>query len=156
MAGRQAILGRCFFTAWIFAWVAAIYVPSALIAWLELSPLAQGSGLGGTLAVADEVAPPAKLAFGIIFGLLALVARVIPAPEGPARIGADMALAAATMAFTLALLPEGWSRGFGVALSGERFAPDLTAIYLGSALLAGFVFSAAQARCRARPARRQD
>ena len=37
---------RCFLPAWIAAWAVAVFVPSALIAWLGLSPSVAAIGTG--------------------------------------------------------------------------------------------------------------
>lgn len=142
---------KCFFIAWIFGWVTAIYLPSGVIAALGLSPLAEGRGLpAATFAVADEVAPFAKIGFAIAFGLFMIGARRLLRVRGLAAILADAALAAAAMLLTLAVLPADWSRGFGIGLTGERFAPDVTAIYLLGAVLAGILFSISESRCARR------
>lgn len=142
---------KCVFIAWIFGWVTAIYLPSALIAALGLSPLAEGRSLpAATFAVADEVAPFAKIGFAIAFALFMVTARKLLRARGFAALLADAVLAAAAMLLTLAALPADWSRGFGIGLTGERFAPDVTAIYLLGAVLAGLVFAIAEARCAGR------
>jgi hypothetical protein len=55
-----------------------------------------------------------------------------------------------SIALVVALLPEYWSRGFGVGLDGTRFAPLPTAIYLIGGLASGAVFLLAEARCMSR------
>ena len=145
--GRQTSL-KCFFIAWIFGWATAIYLPSAVIAATRLSPLAEGRSFpAATFAVADEVAPFAKIGFALALGLFMFGARRILPARGMAAVLADAALAAGAMLLTLALLPADWSRGFGIGLTGERFAPAATAIYLLGALVAGVQFSVSEARC---------
>ncbi len=146
---------KCVFIAWILGWVVAVYLPSALIAATGLSPLVEGRTLPMAIfAVADEVAPLAKIGFALLFGLFMFGARKLLAMRAVAAALADAALAAAAMLLTLALLPADWSRGFGIGLSGERFAPDATAIYLLGAVLAGILFSVSEGRCAAREADR--
>lgn len=143
---RQTTL-KCFFVAWIFGWVTAIYVPSLVIAAASLSPLATTSNFFGyVFAVADQVAPAAKLSFAALFAGFALAARRL----GKARASVDAASGMAAMMLVVALLPEDWSRGFGIGLAGTRFAVLPTATYLGGGLLAGIVLSVSEARCRAR------
>ncbi len=150
MKGFRTVTLKCFFGAWIFGWVTAIFVPSALIALAELSPLAAGKGiLSGTLAVADEVAPAAKLGFGTLTAAFMLIVRWLLPVRGVSAVAIDMLLAVIVMLLILALLPEQWSRGFGIGLMGARFSPGATLIYLAGALLSGLVFSLSEARCSA-------
>lgn len=144
----RTLTPKCFFVAWIFGWVMAIYVPSFLITAVGVSPLTtRNNFLSDVFAVADEVAPAAKLAFAIFFASFLILARKF----GSARATlVDMALGAAAMLLVIALIPQGWSRGFGIGLAGTRFAALPTAIYIGGGLLSGFVFSTSEARCRAR------
>ncbi|MGZ8311050.1 MAG: hypothetical protein ACXWUR_03205 [Allosphingosinicella sp.] len=140
--------------AWIFGWATAIYLPSALIALAGLSPEAAGkSFLAGIFAVADEVAPAAKIGFAILFAGSVLLAGRLAGVRGRAAVAADMLAAVLAMLLVLALLPPPWSRGFGIGLTGARFAPQATMIYLAGALLAGLVFSLSAAKCARRTAR---
>jgi hypothetical protein len=151
MAAHRRIVPICFFVAWIFAWVTAIYLPSALIAATHLSPLAEGRNLAAaTFAVADEVAPLAKIGFALIFAAFVVGARKLPRAQGLAAAVIDALSAVAAMVLTLALLPPDWSRGFGVGLTGSRFAPEATAIYLLCAFFAGILFSVSERRCAGR------
>jgi hypothetical protein len=140
---------KCYFTAWIFGWVVAIYLPSALLALTGLSPLAAGrSFTSATFEIADEVAPAAKIGFAVGLGLLLLAVRRVKLAR-PAAVAADMLLAGLAMSLALALLPADWSRGFGIGMTGSRFAPGATAIYLLGAVFAGLVLSLAESRCLA-------
>ena len=148
-AGRPISL-KCFFTAWIFGWVVAIYVPSALIALSGISPLSAGkSFFGALLAVADEVAAAAKIGFAALLALMLFGARKAAPPRRRVAVAADMVLACLAMLATLLLLPAEWSRGFGIGITGARFDRDATLIYLAGAALAGLSFSLAEARCLA-------
>jgi hypothetical protein len=141
---------KCFLIALVFAWVAAIYVPSLAIAAAGLSPLAEGRSLAAAIwAVADEVAPAAKIGFALLLGLSLVARRRLLA--GPA-LPADMILGAIAMLAVVAALPQIWSRGFGIGLAGTRFDPVPLAIYLSSGALAGLVFNRVEAGCRGRPA----
>ena len=141
---------KCFFVAWVFAWVAAIFIPSVAISVLGLSPLANENDLfGGIVAVADEVAPAAKLSFAVIFACLLLVARAARPTPG-AKL--DSILGTISILVVLALLPSEWSRGFGIGLYGTRFAALPTAIYVIGGLSSGLVFSISEARCMKRRA----
>ena len=148
---------KCFFSAWIFAWVIAIFVPSILIAWTGLSPLPRDRGLpAAILAVADETAPAAKIGFALLTGLFLFLARKAIRAQSAVATAADMVLAALAMLLMLALLPAEWSRGFGIGMTGTRFAPAATLIYLAGAGFAGLAFSLSEARCRRGPGRHRD
>jgi hypothetical protein len=146
--GGRPISLKCVFVAWILGWATAVYLPSALIAAAHLSPLADGRSLpAATFAVADEVAPFAKIGFALAFALLLLGTRKLSVLRRLTAALTDAALAAAAMLLTLTLLPADWSRGFGIGLTGVRFSPDVTAIYLLGAALAGVVFAISEGRC---------
>lgn len=148
---RRPTTPKCFFAAWIFGWVTAIYVPSALVAATGLSPVAEGKGfLAAIFAVADEVAPAAKIGFAVILAGLMLTARMLKGSRGMTALATDMVLAVVAMLVMLVALPLGWSRGFGIGLTGTRCAFDATMIYFAGALLSGMVFSISEARCLAR------
>jgi hypothetical protein len=141
---------KCLFVAWIFGWVVAIYLPSALVALADLSPLAEGRSLpAATFAVADEVAPAAKIGFALLLGLLAIAVRRLSLRR-PLEFAADVAAACLAMFLMLALLPREWSRGFGIGLTGERFQSEALAIYLVGAVFSGLVFSISHRRCQRR------
>jgi hypothetical protein len=151
MDADRTVTPKCFFVAWIFGWVTAIYTPSALIALTQLSPLVAGRGiLSGTFAVADEVAPAAKLGFAMLMAAFMLIARRLSPVRGFSAVALDMFLALTAMLIVLAFLPQDWSRGFGIGLMGMRFAPGATLIYVAGALLSGLVFSLSEAKCSAR------
>ncbi|MGZ8287132.1 MAG: hypothetical protein ACXW27_01690 [Allosphingosinicella sp.] len=140
-----AIRPKCFFIALIAAWVVAIFLPSAIIAAAGLSPLAAGRNLAAaTFAVADEVAPAAKIGFAFLFASLLYARRRwtrIPA------LAADILIGCVAMLTILALLPLPWSRGFGIGLGGSRFDPALLAAYLLGAASAGLAFHLSERRC---------
>ena len=139
---------KCFFTAWVLAWATAVYLPSILIALLSLSPLASGGNLFlDTFEVADEVSPAAKLTFGFLFGASLILARVGGAGG---KLSVNVSIGAASIALVVALLPDYWSRGFGVGLTGARFDLLPTAIYLIGGLASGAVFTLTEIKCLSR------
>ena len=141
---------KCLFAAWIFGWVIAIYLPSLLVALAGLSPLAEGRSLpAATFAVADEVAPAAKIGFALLFGLMVIGIRRLNLRLW-LELAADVAAACLATLIVLAFLPREWSRGFGIGLTGERYQGEALAIYLVGAVLAGLVFSISYRRCVAR------
>jgi hypothetical protein len=138
---------KCFFLAITLAWAVAIFLSSALVALAGLSPLALGKSLPhAAWAVADEVGPAAKLAFVLIAAplLFACVTRL----RGAAALAAEAVSACAAMLLTLALLPQAWSRGFGIGLTGARLDPVPLAIYLASAAVAALAFHLSESKCR--------
>jgi hypothetical protein len=156
MAAR-VISPKCFFIAWIFAWVVAVYPPSAAIALARLSPLTNDQGfLAATLAVADDVSPAAKIGFALLLALLLLAARRLPTLGRKSTLVPDVAAACLAMFLVIALLPAEWSRGFGVGLSGDRFGTEVTLIYLVSAAASGLTFRRSEAKCLRRLKRTSD
>ncbi|HEY5720795.1 MAG TPA: hypothetical protein VIT45_00585 [Allosphingosinicella sp.] len=150
--GHDALLVRpkCLFIALISGWAVAIFLPSALIAILGLSPLAEGRSFpAATLAVADEVAPLAKIGFMLLLAPAMIAARRYLRVRR-AIAAAYALLAVAAMLATLALIPAEYSRGFGIGLGGARFSPGPLAIYLVGAVAAGLTAALAEARCIAR------
>jgi hypothetical protein len=149
---------KCLFAAWIVGWAVAIYLPSALVALTGLSALTEGRSLpAATIAVADEVAPAAKIGFGLLFALLLFAVRRLN-PRGWLMLGADIAAACLASFIVVAFLPREWSRGFGIGLTGERYHLEALAIYLLGAVAAGFAASTSYRKCngrhRAQPAGR--
>jgi uncharacterized integral membrane protein len=138
---------RCFFTALVFAWVAAVFVPSALLALFGLAPLARsGNLLLATLDIADEVSPQAKIGFILLFAGSAYAAERLDRRG----VAVSVLLACTAMLVMIALLPVSLSRGFGVGLAGTRFDPEPLAIYFLGAALAGLIFARSETRCRHR------
>jgi hypothetical protein len=140
-----AIRPKCFFVALVAGWVVAVYLPSAIVAAAGLSPLAAGRNLASaTFEVADEVAPAAKIGFALVFALLLYARR--KAARLPA-LAADLLIGCAAILAIVALLPQPWSRGFGIGVAGTRFDPLLVAVYLLGGALAGFAFHRTEAKC---------
>ncbi|WP_168727428.1 MULTISPECIES: hypothetical protein [Sphingomonas] len=136
---------KCFFVAWVLAWATAVYLPSLLIALLSLSPLPSvGNLFLDVFEVADEVSPAAKLSYGLLFGGLLMSARAGGAGRG---VSINVLVGVISIALVVSLLPEYWSRGFGVGLNGVRFDPLPTTTYLVGGIASGIVFSRAEAKC---------
>ena len=115
---------------------------------LSLSPLASGGNLFlDTFEVADEVSPAAKLTYGFLFGALLMLARAGGAGR---KLSVDVSIGVASIALVVALLPEYLSRGFGIGLTGARFDPLPTAIYLIGGVASGVVFSLTEKKCLSR------
>jgi hypothetical protein len=138
---------RCLFVALISAWAVAVFLPSAVIALTGLSPLAAGNGfLAATWRVADDVAPFAKIGYAAAFLALLIIAGRIPLSRNW-EVPVDIVLACIAMLLVLAFLPRSWSRGFGIGLTGSRFSPLPTLIYIGSAALSGLTFALSERKC---------
>lgn len=132
---------RSLFEGWIIGWAVWVFSASMAIAAAGLSPLAAGRNLAlATFEVADEVAPLAKIGFGFLFGLVIWLERRSN-DRGLARnlIAVMVGAGLATLAVQ-AFLPADWSRGFGIGLSGRRFDPVLTGIYLCGSVAAALAF----------------
>lgn len=148
MTTTRSLRPRCVFLGLIMAWVVAIYVPSFVLPAVGLALLAPGQSLpAAAWAMADEAAPLAKLSYAAILSAFLLGVRRL-ALNRFALIAADVALACVAMLAVLALLPEDWSRGFGIGLTGTRFATGPTLVYLVGAAFSGFTFSLVEANCR--------
>lgn len=76
---------------------------------------------------------------------------------GRVRLGVlvEAGLGLLCMLLVLAFLPETWSQGFGIGLTGSRFVLLPTAIYLGGGFLSGVVFSISEANCARNRKKRQ-
>jgi hypothetical protein len=151
---------RCFLPAWIAAWVTAVFVPSALIAYLGLSNAAASVGTGfhrlpaSTWKVADDVGPLVKLMLGgLLFVCLLGLGRMHSLSRG-ARYSGSVAIGVIAVAVIIALVPATFSRGFAVALTGTRFDPLTTPIYLLGGALSGLSFMLGLERCSRGSARR--
>lgn len=81
------------------------------------------------------------------FGAFVLSARACGAGRG---LSVNVPISVVSIVLVVALLPEHWSRGFGVGLNGMRFDPLPTAIYLIGGLASGVVFSLTEAKCQSR------
>ncbi len=153
---------RCTGPAWLFGWVVAVFLPSAIIALSGLSASARtigsagsgGSGFKDILAttwkVADDMGPAAKLMLGglLLVFLLGSGAR-LDQRSGRAFVVNGL-LGALTMLGVLLFLPESLSRGIGVGLSGHRLDLATLPAYLAGGLLAGIVFTWSLRRCAGR------
>lgn len=132
---------------WIAGWVVAIFLPSVIIAFLGLSqeaaPIASGFDKlpWTTWVVADEVGPFAKLSMGaLLLAALLLIVRS-RATRMPGLFLAGLTSGSLSVLIPIALLPDRFSRGFGIGLTGERFDPVTLPIYLFGGAAAGFVFA---------------
>jgi hypothetical protein len=143
---------RCTLTALLAAWVTMVFGASLLMAAFGPGPGPTGlqklarAGWQG----ADDMGPAVKLLLIALFALLVLGGRRVEPQRAWQRLAVDAMLGAMAMLFTLALIPESFSRGFGVGLTGARFDSAVLPIYLCAGALGGIVFTLSRARCRSR------
>jgi len=150
---RLPIPLRCFLPAWLAAWATAVFLPSAAIAYLGISRAAAIVGTGfdrlpaSTWKVADDVGPAVKLMVGaiLLIGFLGLGRARFA--KGPTRSAAGILIGIVAVAATISFIPPTLSRGFAGALTGTRFDPSITSIYLLGGALAGLVFVVSLSRC---------
>jgi ribosomal protein L7/L12 len=144
---------RCAFSAWIISWAIAVFLPSAVFAYLGLFTSAAGieQGLSAFLAAtwqaADDVGPVAKLMVGAWFALLCGVAVLRMPSNFLAQAIALSICGALGMLFALLLIPAAYSRGFGIGLSGSRLDQQTLPIYMLGGLVSGFLLSILYWRC---------
>ena len=136
---------RCLVLGMVLAWIVAFYLPALLIA--AAGHAGSGSALSAMWLMTDRVGLTVKLALGVLFiAFLIGTRRLITLPPA-VQAAADALLAVLAMLLLLAFLPEGWSRGFGIGLTGERFDPDTLPWYLIGGAAAGLTFTFADAKC---------
>lgn len=147
---------RCPFTAWIIGWATAVFATSALIAMFG-PPHLHGAGADGaanllavTWRLADDMSPLAKLLFGGLFAGLCWAVSRLAITRGPVHLTLYAMAGIAAMVIDLLLIPERFSRGFGIGLTGARLDMAVLPFYLLGAVLAGVVFRLVAMRCTAR------
>jgi hypothetical protein len=143
---------RCALTALLAAWVAMVFGTSLLMA--AFGPLGPGPASVQELARAvwkgaDDMGPGVKLLLIVFFGVQMLGGKRRDPPRPEHGIVLEALLGAFAMLMTLALIPEPYSRGFGVGLTGARFDGATLPIYLCGGALGGVVFTLSRERCRA-------
>lgn len=143
---------RCNLTALLAAWVTMVFGTSLLMA--AFAPLGPGPASLQELARAvwkgaDDMSPTAKVLLIVLFALQMLGGRPADPVRPGERIAANAILGALAMLFTLAVIPESLSRGFGVGLTGARFDLAVLPVYLCAGALGGVVFTLSRTRCRA-------
>lgn len=91
--------------------------------------------------IGDAMGPVVKILYILIFGLLVFAFRKII--EKGRTLSYILAIVFAMMSATLVLafLPFGFSRGYGIGLTGSRFDSIMTPIYLLGAFLSAIAFS---------------
>lgn len=136
---------RCLVLGMVLAWIVASYLPAFLIA--AAGHAGSGSPLAAMWLMTDRVAIAVKLALGALFVAFLVGSRKLVTLPPAIRAAADAALGALAMLLLLAFLPEAWSRGFGIGLTGARFDPATLPWYLIGSAVAGLAFSLADAKC---------
>lgn len=126
------------------AWGAGIFLASALIAAMELTPSTAGCGLRCTFPVADAIPPAAKLAFGALLGALMWLAR----RKRPRTIGIAMLRDAAAGAVAASMVAELLPGGFGIAFLDSVALPVPNVLYLVGAAVGGALGTLLERSCR--------
>ncbi len=131
-----------------------MFASSALIA-LSGSSSSHGIAVNGvsglpaaTWRIADEMSPLAKLLFGGLFAGLCWLVSHLRSTGGVLMSVLFAAAGIAAMLLDLLLIPERFSRGFGIGLTGARFDAEVLPLYLLGGLLAGLAFHLVTNRCR--------
>ncbi|MEO1967399.1 MAG: hypothetical protein ABGW87_01630 [Sphingomonadaceae bacterium] len=139
---------KCFLFGWVVGWAVAIYL-SCVLVWLSgLAQVVSGArGASAIFAIADAISPWAKLAIGIAMGGALLVQRKLRPLAGRNALAADSIACALAMLLALGLLPQALSAGFGIGLTGARFAPLATALYIAAAAMGGILANLLEASC---------
>jgi hypothetical protein len=155
MAERGGNL-RCTSFALLSAWVVMAFGTSALLVLAGVAGDGEAPGLSGFLAatwrVTDEMGPAAKILLIAIFAALVLAGERLVRARAAAwqRYAVNIALGAAGMVLTLAIIPAALSRWFGIGLTGARLDPSALPFYLAGGALGAIAFTYSAARCRAR------
>lgn len=141
---RRPFRPRCLALGMIAAWIVAQFVPSLIIA--ATGAVGTPGDLAATWTIADQMGFRAKATQALLLTALLLGSRRLAMSERP-RIALDALLGAAAMLLLLAILPESWSTGIGIGLTGQRFDPATLPAYLAGGLLAGLAFNLADRKC---------
>jgi hypothetical protein len=148
---------RCTLGALLAAWVTMVFGSSTLLAVAGLggpAHVAGGSQVSIARAVwevADNVGPAGKIQLILVFAVLTIAVRAWRSDrEMLIQFGVHAALGAAAMCVTLATIPAGLSRGFGLGLTGTRLDPVTLPYYLLSGVAGGVAYMLAERRCLTR------
>jgi riboflavin transporter FmnP len=132
--------------ALLVAWATLVFGTSALL--VLASPLHFKTYSSNVLAnffratweVADEVGPLVKISLIVVFTLLVVASEKFIKPRFSDTYGVSALLAVLAIVVVLSALPETYSRGFGIGLTGTRFDECTITIYLLGAVLSGIVY----------------
>jgi hypothetical protein len=137
---------KCWLGALLLAWVVQIFGTSALVAIF----LHSEATVPAIWAVADDVAPFAKISFILFLALLVTPLRHHDLAAWPSQLAWWTMASVTALLLVLALLPAYLSRGFGIGLTGARFDPAVLPVYLSGAILGGIAGGLLHRRCRLR------
>lgn len=143
---------KCFGTAWVIGWAVAVFLPSALIALSQihndLSEL-----LPTTWRIADEVGAFVKISIGLVFLALCWSFSKIGLSGTARNLTAYSAAGILAIVTPLLFMPESYSRGYGVGLTGVRLDPHVLVCYLAGAIAAGTALFFSFNRCQTQTSR---
>jgi hypothetical protein len=133
--------------ALLAAWITIIFGTSALI--YLVSPLniklySENQVLNffyATWEIADEVGPAVKLSLIALFTLLVSITEGLIKRRGKIMYWINAGLGVLATVAVLGLLPENYSRGFGIGLTGNRFDRQTILIYFIGSVLGGLVYT---------------
>jgi hypothetical protein len=129
--------------ALLVAWAMLVFGTSALLVlasplhFKAYSPNVLANFFRTTWEVADEVGPFVKISLIVVFTLLVFTSEKFIRPRLVDTYGVSALLAVLATIAVLSALPETYSRGFGIGLTGSRFDERTIAIYLLGAVLGG-------------------
>ncbi|WP_080238968.1 hypothetical protein [Spirosoma rigui] len=140
------------------AWITMIFGTSALLylaSPINFRTYSENQLLNffySTWEIADEVGPVVKLSIIALFALLVSIADRLVSHKTWIRYGVSAGLAVLTTVVVLGFLPENYSRGFGIGLTGSRFDHQTLRVYLIGSILGGLVYTYALQRHQKRSA----
>lgn len=138
---------RIQFQALLYAWVTMVFGTSALMALVRplafavYSPNRLLNFLQSTWAIADEVGPLVKIAIIVVFAALVWAGSRVAGPRTWAAYPVNVLAGISAHAIVLGLLPQAYSRGFGIGLTGTRFDERIIGFYLVGAVLGGLLYT---------------
>lgn len=133
--------------ALLAAWVTMIFGTSALlflVSSLNFKIYSSNKLLNffnTTWEIADEVGPVVKISIIVVFALLVTAREKFTRHPTTNAYWINALLAVIANVVVLGFLPQAYSRGFGIGLSGTRFDRQTLYIYLVGAVLGGLVYT---------------
>ena len=133
--------------ALLYAWVTMVFGTSALMALFRpLATIVYSHNpvlhfFQATWAIADEVGPLVKISIIVAFAVLVWAGTWLVGTQTKLAYLVNVLAAISAHALVLGLLPQTYSRGFGIGLTGIRFDERLIGFYLVGAVLGGLLYT---------------